>query len=160
VEEGISIESNVLAYEDCIHSHEVEREWFTDEALFDLDGTVNNLPVVIDCRDHYEYLATYVDDILSFSRYPVKVIAKLKKDYILEGVGEPTFYLGGDVEQLGEARQPEGIDCALSANTYIRNAVEKVETMVGRTHHQHKSPTEEAYHPELDDSPLLPAIKA
>lgn len=32
--------------------------------------------------------------------------------------------------------------------------------MVGRTLHQHKSPMEEAYHPELDDLPLLPAIKA
>jgi hypothetical protein len=32
--------------------------------------------------------------------------------------------------------------------------------MVGKTLRQHKSPMEEAYHPELDDSPLLPALKA
>jgi hypothetical protein len=56
-----------------------------------------------DCGDHYEYLATYVDDILSFSRDSMKVIEELKKDYILKGVGEPMFYLGGDVKQLGQA---------------------------------------------------------
>jgi hypothetical protein len=87
-----------------------------------------------DCGDHYEYLATYVDDILSFSRDPMKVIEELKKDYILKGVGEPMFY--------------------------IKNSVEKVEIMVGKTLRQHKSLMEEAYHPELDDSPLLPALKA
>jgi hypothetical protein len=113
-----------------------------------------------DCGDHYEYLATYVDDILSFSRDPMKVIEELKKDYILKGVGEPMFYLGGDVKQLGQAWKREGIECALSASTYIKNSIEKVKIMVGKTLRQHKSPMEEAYHPELDDSPLLPALKA
>jgi hypothetical protein len=113
-----------------------------------------------DCGDHYEYLATYVDDILSFSRDPMKVIEELKKDYILKGIGEPMFYLGGDIEQLGQAWKQEGIECALSASTYIKNSVKKVEIMVGKTLRQHKSPMEEAYHPELDDSPLLPALKA
>jgi hypothetical protein len=56
-----------------------------------------------DCGDHYEYLTIYVNNILSFSRDLMKVIDELKKDYILKGVGKPMFYLGGDVEQLGEA---------------------------------------------------------
>jgi hypothetical protein len=73
-----------------------------------------------DCGDHYEYLAMYVDNILSFSRDPMKVIEELKKDYILKGVSEPMFYLGGDVEQLGQAWKQEGIECALSASTYIK----------------------------------------
>jgi hypothetical protein len=90
----------------------------------------------------------------------MKVINKLKKDYILKCVGEPMFYLGGDVKQLGEAWQLEEIDCALSANTYIHNAVKKVKTMVDQTLYQHKSPMEEAFHPELDDLPMLSAIKA
>jgi hypothetical protein len=113
-----------------------------------------------DCGDHYEYLATYVHDIMSFSRDPMKVIEELKKDYILKGVGEPMFYLGGDIEQLGQAWKQEGIECALSVSTYIKNSFEKVEIMVGKTLCQHKSPMEEAYHPELDDSPLLLALKA
>jgi hypothetical protein len=113
-----------------------------------------------DCGDHYEYLAMYVDDILLVSRDPMKVIEELKKDYILKGVGEPMFYLGADVEQLGQAWKQEGIECALSASTYIKNSIEKVEIMVGKTLRQHKSPMEEAYHPELNNSPLLPALKA
>jgi hypothetical protein len=43
-EEVIGTESNVLVHEGCIHTHEVEWEHFMDEAFFDLDGTVNNLP--------------------------------------------------------------------------------------------------------------------
>ncbi len=54
-----------------------------------------------DCGNHYKYLATYVDDILSFSWDPMEAIAKLRKDYILKDVGEPMFYLGGDIKQLG-----------------------------------------------------------
>ena len=33
-----------LMSEGCIHPHEVEREHFTNERFFDLNGTVNNLP--------------------------------------------------------------------------------------------------------------------
>ncbi len=33
-----------------------------------------------DCGGHYKYLATYVDDILSFSKNPMAVIEKVKKD--------------------------------------------------------------------------------
>ena len=48
-----------------------------------------------ECGDHYEYLATYVDDILIFSKNPMKVIEDLKTQYNLKGVGEPQYYLGG-----------------------------------------------------------------
>jgi hypothetical protein len=43
-EEVIGTESNVLVHEGCTHTPEVEWEHFMDEAFFDLDGTVNNLP--------------------------------------------------------------------------------------------------------------------
>ena len=46
-------------------------------------------------NDHYEYLATYVDDILVFSKHPMRIINELKKTYMLKGVGEPQYYLGG-----------------------------------------------------------------
>jgi hypothetical protein len=45
VKEAIGIESNVLAHDCCIHTHEVEWEHhFVDEAFFDFDGIVDNLP--------------------------------------------------------------------------------------------------------------------
>jgi hypothetical protein len=45
--------------------------------------------------DHYEYVATYVDDVLVYSRDPMKVIQELQCDYILKGIGVPRYYLGG-----------------------------------------------------------------
>ena len=53
-----------------------------------------------DCGKWYENLATYVDDVLVWSKDPMKVIEELKKTYIMKGVGIPSYYLGGDVEYL------------------------------------------------------------
>ena len=49
-----------------------------------------------DKGDHYEYVATYVDDILAFSRDPMKIINEIQDDYVLKGIGTPEYYLGGD----------------------------------------------------------------
>ena len=38
---------------------------------------------------HHEYLATYVDDILVFSKKPMDIIDKLRSVYTLKGVGNP-----------------------------------------------------------------------
>ena len=53
-----------------------------------------------DKRDHYEYLASYVNDILVWSKDPMAVMEDLKKVYTMKGVGIPEYYLGGDVESL------------------------------------------------------------
>jgi hypothetical protein len=37
--------------------------------------------------DHWEYLATYVDDILSFAKDAEAVIEVLHQEYVLKGVG-------------------------------------------------------------------------
>jgi len=50
---------------------------------------------VHDRGTYHEYLATYVDDILIFSKEPMKIIEELKTQYTLKGVGEPQYYLGG-----------------------------------------------------------------
>ena len=47
-----------------------------------------------DKGDHYEYRATYVDDVLVWSKDPMSVIETLKKTYIMKGVGVPSYYLG------------------------------------------------------------------
>ena len=36
--------------------------------------------------DHYEYVATYVDDILAFSNNPMSIIEEIRQDYVLKGV--------------------------------------------------------------------------
>jgi hypothetical protein len=42
---------------------------------------------MVDKSSHYEYLATYVDDILMWSKDPMAVIKALEKTYMLKSVG-------------------------------------------------------------------------
>ena len=42
--------------------------------------------------DHYEYVATYVDDLLVLSKDPMKLIAEIQKDYMLKGIGIPEYF--------------------------------------------------------------------
>ena len=39
------------------------------------------------CGDHYEYIATYVDDLLVYSKDCQTIIEEIEKDYILKGTG-------------------------------------------------------------------------
>jgi hypothetical protein len=116
-----------------------------------------------DCGTHYEYLATYVDDVLSFSKEPLAVINELKKDYVLKGIGQPRYYLGGDVFELDGVWQKQGIFTSLSAKTYIEQVVTKYEKIIGSKNpdtqewcfKQFKSPMESTLHPESDTSDFL-----
>jgi hypothetical protein len=113
------------------------------------------------CSDgHYEYIASYVDNAISFSRDPMKVIEEFKKDDPLKGVGEPKNYLGGNVDTLDETWKDDNVSTGLSAHTYIKNAVEKFELMFGAKLRQQKSPMAETHHPEMDDTPLLDTVGA
>ena len=78
-----------------------------------------------DMGDHYEYLASYVDDILVWSRDPMRTMDLLMAKYTMEGVGIPEYYLGGNVEQMGEEWARAHIQVGLSARTYIENAIPK-----------------------------------
>jgi hypothetical protein len=106
--------------------------------------------------DHYEYVARFVDDVISFSKDPMAVMKALEKHYIMKGVGKPQYYLGGDVVELGEEWNKEGIYTAFSAETYIKNSLGKLATMCGKTSFPvKKTPFSDTYHPELDDTELL-----
>jgi hypothetical protein len=52
---------------------------------------------------NYEYLATYIDDILIWSKDPMAVIKSLEKTYMLKSVGISECYFGRNIEFLGEA---------------------------------------------------------
>ena len=110
-----------------------------------------------DCGTHYEYIARYVDDVISFSKNPMAVIRELEAFYTMKGVGKPQYYLGGDVLQLGEEWEPEGIDSAFSAETYIRQCLPKLAKLCNKEYFPYqKVPFRDKYHPELDESPLCP----
>jgi hypothetical protein len=103
---------------------------------------------------HYEYLATYVDDILIWSKDPMAVIKSLENTYMLKNVGIPEYYLGRNVEFLGEAWKNQGLGLVIPTKTYIQNAIAKYEGLFGKEFKPIKTPMSEGYHPEVDDSPL------
>jgi hypothetical protein len=108
---------------------------------------------MVDKSSHYEYLSTYVDDII-WRKYSMAVIKALEKTYMLKIVGIPEYYLGGNVEFLGEAWNNQGLGLALSAQTYIKKVIPKFEGLFGKDFKPIKTPMSEGYHPEVDDSPL------
>ena len=139
--------------------------------------------------DHYEYIATYVDDLLVFSKRPMDIIDTIRKTYELKGVGAPEYYLGSDYlstndqskslvdpigddvngiayvghdeqdKHLSELWRKEGIKTAFSARTYIKNTVARLETMIGQEFAVFDTPMSESLHPELDDTPLLDSVR-
>jgi hypothetical protein len=52
---------------------------------------------MVDKSSQYDYLATYVDDILIWSKDPTAVINSLENIYMLKSLGFPEFYSGGNV---------------------------------------------------------------
>ena len=114
----------------------------------------------MDKDDHYEYIASYVDDILIWSRNPMEVMKALKEIYTMKGVGIPEYYLGGDVENLDEHWNKENVALAISAKTYISNVIPKFEKLFNMTFKSIKTPMDSDYHPELDDSPFLSQLDA
>ena len=111
---------------------------------------------------HYEYIATYVDDLLIASKDPQAVIEALKKVYVLKGVGVPEYYLGANILETPVEWKDEPIDWIITAKTYTKNVISKFEELMGEgkstyTFAEYKTPMDKDYHPELDDSPLLNA---
>jgi hypothetical protein len=112
------------------------------------------MTLMVDKLSHYEYFATYVDDILIWSKEPMAFIKSLEKTYMLKCVGTLEYYLGGNVEFLGEAWKNQGLGLALSAKIYIQNLIPKFEDLFGKEFKPIKTHMSEGYHPEVDDSPL------
>lgn len=121
-----------------------------------------------DAGDHYEYLATYVDDVMVFAKDPMETINALKEHYILKGVGEPEYYLGGDVINLtedpkhGEAWKSQNLRVGLSSKTYIKNVLEKFELLFEKDFKFKPSKTsmQENYHPETDETEFLGPLES
>jgi hypothetical protein len=113
---------------------------------------------MVDKSSHHEYLDTYADDILIWSKDPIAVIKSLEKTYILKSVGIPKYYLGVNVESLGEAWNNQGLGLDLSEKTYIQNVIPKFEGLFGKEFKSIKTPMSEGYHPEVDDAPYAPKI--
>ena len=108
-----------------------------------------------DKGDHYEYIVTYVDDILAWSKDPMSIMKQLEEIYILKGVGIPEYYLGGNFETLDEHWTAENVSTAFSARTYINNVIPKFEKMFDTEFKKVNTPMEENYHPECEETPFV-----
>jgi hypothetical protein len=98
---------------------------------------------MVDKSSHYEYLATYVDDILIWSKDPMAVIKALEKTYMLKSVGDQEYEIGRNVEFLGEAWKNQGLVLAISSKTYIQNVIPKFEGLFGKEFKPIKIPMSE-----------------
>jgi hypothetical protein len=84
----------------------------------------------------------------------MSIIQELQRDYILKGIGEPRYYLGGDILELGPewSKGESPITTALSAEKYIENAVAKYEQLFSTPEQAFSlrlvnAPSDSTYHP-------------
>jgi hypothetical protein len=98
---------------------------------------------MMDKSSHYEYLATYVDDILIWSKDLMAVRKSLEKTYMLKSVGIPEYYSGGNVELLQNTWKNQRLGLALSAKTYIQKVIPKFEGLFGKEFKPIKTPMSE-----------------
>jgi hypothetical protein len=99
------------------------------------------------CGDHYEYVATYVDDIFIAAADPEKLLERLMKVHLfkLKGTGPVTYHLGCDF-----FRDEDGVLC-MQPKKYIERMVKNYERIFGCSPKQtYTSPLEKGDHPELD----------
>jgi hypothetical protein len=71
----------------------------------------------------------------------------------LKSVGIPEYYLGGNVEILGDAWKNQELEIEISEKTYIQNVIPKFESLFGKVLKPAKTPMNEGYHPEVDHTP-------
>ena len=69
-----------------------------------------------DCQSHYEYIATWVDDLLIVSNDPMKIISDLERIFQLKGTGTPEYYLVADIRRV---KQNKKYFLQTDAKTYI-----------------------------------------
>ena len=84
-----------------------------------------------DCGTHYEYVAIYSDDVICASRNPEEFFKRLQTRYAMKGVGAPEYYLGASVSRVQGSFGERSDTTALSAKTYIKNMIPKLEEAFG-----------------------------
>lgn len=114
-----------------------------------------------DGTPYYEYILTYVDDILCISNDPMKSMQQIKGKFKLKGdkIAPPTDYLGAVLEPMAN---DHNVMCwSQSSDKYVAMAVANVEAYLGKKGKtlpikKHcSSPFSSVYRPELDTTPEL-----
>jgi hypothetical protein len=82
------------------------------------------------------------------------VINSLEKIYLLKNVGILEYYLGKNVEFLGDTWKNQGLGLGISARTYFQNVIPKFENLFTKELKPIKTHMSEGYHPEVYDTSL------
>ena len=114
-----------------------------------------------DGSEYYEYILTYVDDILCISHNPMASMLAIQSKFKLKNdkIEPPSSYLGAVLERMTNA---DGTPCwSQSSAKYVSAAVANVEEYLRKrgkflpSRRQCQSPFETHYRPELDATPEL-----
>jgi Reverse transcriptase (RNA-dependent DNA polymerase) len=112
-------------------------------------------------QPYYEYVLVYVDNMLIMLHDPQGCVIDVMqaKGYSCKDLGEPERYLGAQVGRfnLKHGELVVGHCWYLSAEKYIKVAIDNIETRIGAKLEYAKVqlPLESNYKPELDNSPEL-----
>jgi hypothetical protein len=110
-----------------------------------------------DCGNHYEYVCTWVDDLLYAGRDSQGFFHTLEGlGYKLKGVGPPHYHPSGDFKRIVDANgEPPML--TWGATTYVKWMLESYVQLFGEPVPKRTVtvPLPENDHPELDDSLLL-----
>ena len=110
---------------------------------------------------YYEYISTYVDDVIVMSEKPEEIMKVLQSAFKLKPIPgkdvpweEPQSYLGADVRSM---RNYEGKQFfLLGSETYIKNSLKSIQTKLDERglelNKTAKGPFPSGYRPELDIS--------
>ena len=110
-----------------------------------------------DCGDHYEYLCTWVDDLIFASKNPMWLMKALEEkcNYKLKGVGVPEYYLGADIKRVDKDTVDNGV-LTMGSTTYVKRCLENFERLLGLKPPKRVSqPMDPKYYPELDTTDFL-----
>ena len=99
----------------------------------------------------YEYITTYVDDFMIFSRETQPIMDWFKSKFTIKGDGPPDYYLGNDFKQNSHTKK-----WTIGCRKYIKDALEKIEGIHGQQL-KRDNPCDPDIHLEIDQSPLLGA---
>ena len=110
---------------------------------------------------YYEMVLTYVDDVISISEHPMRVVDGIKSVFKLKGdkAEVPDMYLGGSIARATTAAETE---CwTLSSEKYVKTAVANVEEVLAksglRLPSKCNTPFVTGYHPQEDTTKELDA---
>ena len=100
-------------------------------------------------NNKYEYIATYVDDIIVVAKNPMQYIDTIKTKFPIRNIEEmPEYYLGNNLQ----VRHNRTIK--VSSKKYISEIIDRYEKKYGPLRKENVPMTPND-HPELDESPIL-----